>query len=95
MQKHYRECNDLKVKRGQALESAITGGKYPAGGMAAVQTEVRAELDKLTSLVNSFDDDADIDDIREAYEKFVEALITGFYAFMFQVTLTLTNPNLT
>ncbi len=48
MQKHYRECNDLKVKRGQALESAITGGKYPAGGMAAVQTEVRSELDKLT-----------------------------------------------
>ena len=35
-------------------------------------------------IVNSFDEDADIDDIREAYEKFVEALIAGFYAFMFQ-----------
>lgn len=84
MQKQYRECNDLKVKRGQALESAITGGKYPAGGMAAVQIAVRSELDRLTSLVISFDEDADIDDIREAYEKFVEALITGFYAYMFQ-----------
>jgi hypothetical protein len=84
MQKQYRECNDLKVKRGQALESAITGGKYPAGGMAAVQIAVRSELDRLTFLVNSFDEDADIDDIREAYEMFVEALITGFYAFMFQ-----------
>ena len=84
IQKQYRENNDLNVKKGQALESAITGGKYPAGGMAAVQKAVRSELDRLAVLVTSFDEDADIDDIREAYEKFVEALVTGFYAFMFQ-----------
>lgn len=52
--------------------------------MVEVQRVVRVELDRLTSLVNSFDEDADMEYIQQAYEQFVEALITGFYAFMFQ-----------
>ena len=52
--------------------------------MVEVQRVVRVELDRLTSLVNSFDEDADMEYIQQAYEQFVEALVTGFYAFMFQ-----------
>lgn len=52
--------------------------------MVEVQRVVRVELDRLTSLVDSFDEDADMEYIQQAYEQFVEALITGFYAFMFQ-----------
>ena len=74
----------MKIRKGQALESAIACGKYPAGGMAQVQEKVREDLIELTRMVERLDTDSDVTDFQQYYGRFVEAVVTGFYAFMFQ-----------
>jgi hypothetical protein len=52
--------------------------------MAQVQDKVREHLTELTRKVEGLDRDTDVTDFQESYGRFVEALVTGFYAFMFQ-----------
>ena len=49
-----------------------------------MQDKVREHLTELTRKVEGLDRDTDVTDFQESYGRFVEALVTGFYAFMFQ-----------
>ena len=52
--------------------------------MIQVQEKVREHLTELTRKVEGFDRDTDVDDYQETFTRFLETLVTGFYAFMFQ-----------
>ena len=70
-------------------ESAITGSLAGFNAWLITKTSpasakrILSHVIRFTVIVNSFDEDADMEYIQQAYEQFVEVLVTGFYAFMF------------